>query len=131
MEIMGDTIVLNKPVEYVSGQEEHRHMSAVRLLNRGNMHLVGDNFDSEAQRALRNGDALHFNWWKYGGYNFRSSSIPRRTHETLDEGALREKRNDGRDVNKTLSGYTPASRLDIDSTVDGGDAVHTRPHCGV
>jgi hypothetical protein len=40
MEIMGDTIVLNKPVGYVLGQEEHRHMSAVRLLNRGNMHLA-------------------------------------------------------------------------------------------
>jgi hypothetical protein len=62
MEIMGDTIILNKPVGYVLGQEEHRHMSAVWLLNRGNMHLAGDNFDSEARHALRDGDALHFDW---------------------------------------------------------------------
>jgi hypothetical protein len=34
----------------------------------------------------------------------------------LNKGALQEKRNDGRDVNETLSGYTPADRLDIDST---------------
>ncbi len=116
-EIMGDTIVLNKPVGYVSGQEEHRHVPAVRLLNRGNMHLGGDDsFDSGARRAFgRDGDALHFDKWKYGGYDVKSNSVPRRIRETLDENALRET-NDGRDVDETLSGYAPAGRLDIDST---------------
>ena len=116
-EIMGDTIVLNKPVGYVSGQEEHRHVPAVRLLNRGNMHLSkDDSFDPDERRAFgKDGDALHFDKWKYGGYDVKSNSIPRRIRETLDENALRET-NDGRDVDETLSGYAPAGRLDIDST---------------
>jgi hypothetical protein len=33
----------------------------------------------------------------------------------LNKGALQEKRNDGRNIDKTLSGYAPADRLDIDS----------------
>ncbi len=114
-EIMGDTIVLNKPVGYVSGQEEHQHVPAVRLLTRRNMHLVGADFDAEARRAFGDGGALHFDRWKYGGYDVRSNSVPKRVRETLDEFALRE--TNGRDdVEETLSGYAPAGRLDIDST---------------
>jgi pseudouridine synthase len=112
-EIMGDTIVLNKPVGYVSGQEEHQHVPAVRLLHRRNMHLV-DDFDGEAQRHFRDGDALRFDRWKYGGFDMKANSIPKRIRRTLDEDELREK--NGLDVDETLSGYAPAGRLDIDST---------------
>ncbi len=101
-EIMGDTIVLNKPVGYVSGQEEHSHVPAVRLLNRGNM--LGD------------GGALRFDRWKYGGYDVSSNSIPKRARGAPGGDAPWEKGSGRRDVDETLSGYAPAGRLDIDST---------------
>jgi hypothetical protein len=62
---------------------------------------------------LWDGNALHFDWWKYGGYDARSNSIPRCMRKTLDKGTLQEKRNDSRVINETLSGYAPAGRLDI------------------
>lgn len=111
-EIKGDTIVMHKPVGYVSGQEEHQHVPAVRLLTRGNMHL--DGFDEETKRDLKNGPALHFDRWKYDGYDIKANSVPRRVRETLDDQKLNERSSD--DVVKTLSGYAPAGRLDIDST---------------
>jgi len=110
-EIQGDTIVMNKPVGYVSGQEEHQHVPAVRLLTRSNMHL--EDFDELAQKELKNG-ALHFDRWKYDGYDMKANSVPRSIRETLDENKLQEKNRDN--VAMTLSGYAPAGRLDIDST---------------
>lgn len=111
-EIHGDTIVLNKPVGYVSGQEEHQHVPAVRLLTRDNMHL--DDFDEQEQQALKNGTALYFDRWKYAGYDMKANSIPKHIRDTLDDEQLREESRDN--VVETLSGYAPAGRLDIDST---------------
>ena len=57
-QIQGDTIVLNKPIGYVSGQEEHQHVPAVRLLTQNNMHL--DDFDSKTRQAFESdGSVLH------------------------------------------------------------------------
>lgn len=111
-EIMGDTIILHKPIGYVSGQEEHQHVPAVRLLNRENMHLSEADKDMHAE--LRNGDALHFDRWKFSGYDVKANSVPKHIRITLDEEQLSE-RNNILDV-QTLSGYAPAGRLDIDST---------------
>ena len=120
---MGDTIVLNKPVGFVSGQEEHQHVPAVRLLNRRNMHLTGvGDFDDDDRRAFEEEDVLHFDKWKFSGYDMKSNSIPKRIREALDEDESRTMKNTGRQqhdgdvVVETLSGYAPAGRLDIDST---------------
>ena len=111
-EIMGDTIILHKPIGYVSGQEEHQHVPAVRLLNRENMHLSEADKDMHAE--LRNGDALHFDRWKFSGYDVKANSVPKHIRMTLDEEQLSE-RNSILEV-QTLSGYAPAGRLDIDSS---------------
>jgi len=110
-EIHGDTIVLNKPAGYVSGQEEHQHVPAVRLLTRDNMHL--DDFDEQAQQTFRNGAALYFDRWKFAGYDMKANSIPKHIRDRLDDEQLRE---ESKDTVETLSGYAPAGRLDIDST---------------
>ena len=62
----GDTIVLNKPVGYVSGQEEHQHVPAVRLLTRENLHLA--DLGEEERRHFSSGDsgALCFDTWMPG-----------------------------------------------------------------
>lgn len=114
-EIMGDTIVLHKPIGYVSGQEEHQHVPAVRLLSCRNMHLTIKDFDDVTRRTFRNGDALHFDRWKFSGFETKANSIPKQIRATLDEDELQAKQN-GFDVEETLSGYAPAGRLDIDST---------------
>ena len=111
-EIMGDTIVLHKPIGYVSGQEEHQHVPAVRLLNRENMQLY--DFDRDMQDVFKNGNALHFDRWKFSGFDVKANSIPKHIRMTLDEEQLKEK-NNVLDI-QTLSGYAPAGRLDIDST---------------
>lgn len=111
--IMGDTILLHKPIGYVSGQEEHQHVPAVRLLNRDNMHLC--DLDKDMQDVFRNnGKALHFDRWKYSGYDVKANSVPKHIRMTLDEEKLKEE-NNMVDM-QTLSGYAPAGRLDIDST---------------
>lgn len=113
-EIMGDTILLHKPIGYVSGQEEHQHVPAVRLLNRENMHLC--DLDKDIQDVFRNNDnALHFDRWKYSGYDVKANSVPKHIRMTLDEEKLKEKNDNMLDL-QTLSGYAPAGRLDIDST---------------
>lgn len=110
-EIMGDTIVLNKPIGYVSGQEEHQHVPAVRLLNRDNMHLDGF-FDAETQRSFRERGALSFDKWKFEGFDLKANSVPRKIRDALREEELKEEGG----VTETLVGYAPAGRLDIDST---------------
>jgi 23S rRNA pseudouridine2604 synthase len=116
-EIMGDTIVLHKPIGYVSGQEEHQHVPAVRLLTRRNMHLTTDRFNDETRRALMDvtNGPLNFDKWRFAGYDTKSNSIPKCIRETLDKDELHATQN-GFDVDETLSGYAPAGRLDIDST---------------
>lgn len=111
-EIMGDTIILHKPIGYVSGQEEHQHVPAVRLLNRDNIHL--SDLEKNVQDVFRNGNALHFDRWKFSGYDVKATSIPKHIRLTLDEEQLKEK-NKILDI-QTLVGYAPAGRLDIDST---------------
>lgn len=58
--------MLNKPVGYVSGQEEHQHVPAVRLLTRDNIHLV--DFDEEERQffSARDSGALRFDRWMPG-----------------------------------------------------------------
>ena len=113
-EIMGDTIVLHKPIGYVLGQEEHQHVPRVRLLSCRNMNLTINDFDDVTWRAFRNGNALHFDKWKFSGFDKKANSIPKQIRKTLDEDELQAKQN-GFNVDKTLSGYAPAGRLDIDS----------------
>ncbi|KAL7447338.1 hypothetical protein ACHAXM_010633 [Skeletonema potamos] len=112
-EICGDSIVLNKPIGYVSGQEEHQHVPAVRLLTRSN-HLNTDDDDIVS--------SLQFTKKKWSGVDLETSSVP--TH------ILNKLNRDGKTVaeedNKweaTLQGYAPAGRLDIDST---GVLIFTR-----
>lgn len=52
----GDTVILNKPKGYVSGQEEHNHIPAVRLLTRSNIYTP----TKELKDILRSGAYLHF-----------------------------------------------------------------------
>ena len=48
--IRGDTVVLHKPADYVSGQPDpkHGHVPAVRLLTRKNMYFPEKNYDADA-----------------------------------------------------------------------------------
>jgi len=110
-DIMGDTIVLNKPLGYVSGQEEHLHTPAVRLLNRDNLYLNG--FDKDTRQKLETSNILHFDRWKFKGHDLKANSIPKRIRDTLRDDDLTEK---STTTNETLTGYAPAGRLDIDST---------------
>lgn len=134
-EIMGDTIVLNKPVGFVSGQEEHQHVPAVRLLNRRNMHLTGvGDFDDDDRRAFEEEDVLHFDEWKFSGYNMKSNSIPKRTREALDEDESRDDeeyrpptarwRRGSRDVVGVRTCGQARYRF------DGRDTIHARGHHG-
>ena len=87
--IRGDTVVIHKPVGYVSGQPDpkHGHLPAVQLLTRDNIHLP----DKETEYTLRSG--RYFNFAK-------------RFHN-------------GRDTDNgpsTLCNYAPAGRLDLDSS---------------
>jgi 23S rRNA pseudouridine2604 synthase len=52
----GDTVILNKPRGYVSGQEEHNNIPAVRLLTRKNIHVP----TRELKDILHSGKYLNF-----------------------------------------------------------------------
>ena len=86
--IRGDTIVVNKPEGYVSGQPDPKHgyLPAARLLTRENIYLP----DKELEYTLRSGKYLNF------AKRFRSG------HDT--------------DLPSTLQHYAPAGRLDLEST---------------
>jgi len=118
-EIRGDTIVLNKPIGYVSGQEEHQHVPAVRLLTRDRIHL--DYLDEKERQPFHHKSSdLHFDKWKFAGYDMMANSVPKHIRDTLREDELKEKSR----VNvETLTGYAVAGRLDIDST---GVLIFTR-----
>ncbi|KAL7541732.1 hypothetical protein ACHAXR_011171 [Thalassiosira sp. AJA248-18] len=112
-EIKGDTIVLHKPIGYVSGQEEHQHVPAVRLLTRSNIHL-NDDFEENEQREFKKGSSpLHYDRWKFTGFEMKANSVPKHIRDTFSDDKLNEK---SRSTAMTLSGYAPAGRLDIDST---------------
>ena len=113
-DIKGDTIVLNKPIGYVSGQEEHQHVPAVRLLSRNNMQLDDFYFSHKEQDDFKKGtNTLHFDRWKFDGFDKMANSVPKKIRETFSDEQLNEK---SRSTAETLSGYAPAGRLDIDST---------------
>lgn len=110
-EICGDNVILNKPQGFVSGQEEHQHVPAVRLLTRDNLYIRSD--DLETKETLRKGDGLHFSRKMWNNLDSMTSSIPKRVRSSLSKEDLR---GEDRNGNATLAGYAPAGRLDIDST---------------
>lgn len=107
--IKGDTIVLNKPIGYVSGQEEHQHIPAVRLLTLSNLHF--NEGDPETKHTTLNSSSFTFTTKKWD-FN-TSSSLPKQVKNDL--GLNRTKRIKQKLI-PTLSGYATAGRLDIDST---------------
>ncbi|KAL7458831.1 hypothetical protein ACHAWC_010492 [Mediolabrus comicus] len=116
-EICGDTIVLNKPIGYVSGQEEHQHVPAVRLLTRSN-YLPTTTDDDDVLRS-----SLQFTKKKWSGLDLETSSIPKHIRNSFrrsDEASAEEKEFEWE---ATLSGYAVAGRLDVDST---GILIFTR-----
>jgi 23S rRNA pseudouridine2604 synthase len=88
----GETVILNKPKDYVSGQPDpaHGHIPAVRLLTRDNIYFPPHPHMSELKEVLSNGNHLHF------GKRFK---------DFHDENAT-----------STLLKYAPAGRLDLDSS---------------
>lgn len=116
-EICGDTIVLNKPIGYVSGQEEHQHVPSVRLLTRSN-YLPTTTDDDDVLRS-----SLQFTKKKWSGLDLETSSIPKHIRNSFrrsDEARTKEKESEWE---ATLSGYAVAGRLDVDST---GILIFTR-----
>ena len=82
----GDTVMLHKPKNFVSGQPDpkHGHTPAVRLLTRQNIECA----TPELKKILSNGNYLHF------GKRFHDGGIG----------------------TSTLLKYAPAGRLDLDSS---------------
>ncbi|KAL7503036.1 hypothetical protein ACHAXN_000888 [Cyclotella atomus] len=112
--IQHDTIVLHKPVGYVSGQEEHQHVPAVRLLTPLNYYDDEDSYKSD--EAILNKSGFNFTRKKWDGFDIDKSSVPKHIKKQL---GVAKSDNSNKDVVKeerTLSGYAPAGRLDIDST---------------
>ena len=116
-EICGDSIVLNKPIGYVSGQEEHQHVPAVRLLTRSN-HLLFDTDDDDIIVS-----SLQFTKKKWSGLDLETSSVPRHIRNNLNRDGNTIDEQDSNKWEATLQGYAPAGRLDIDST---GVLIFTR-----
>lgn len=113
-EICGDSIVLNKPIGYVSGQEEHQHVPAVRLLTRSN------HIDKDVDGIISS--SLQFTRKKWGGLDLETSSVPKHIRNKL----IRDGETVSDQENKweaTLQGYSTAGRLDLDST---GVLIFTR-----
>ncbi len=109
-EIRGDTVVLNKPVGYVSGQEEHGHTPAVRLLTRSNLYL--EDGDNDTKETLSMGSYLHFSkktFSRDGDTTSKQSTTTKTSSSESDN--VENFRNEA-----TLSGYATAGRLDVDST---------------
>ena len=109
-EIRGDTIVLNKPIGYVSGQEEHGHVPAVRLLTRSNLHL--EEGDDETKETLSMGSFLHFSKKKRSDGGDKIESGKKDANDTSSGKSNVKIFSD----DATLSGYAITGRLDIDST---------------
>ena len=86
----GDTIILHKPLGYVSGQPDtdHGHIPAVRLLTRANLHIPSHDKGDIIQTVSS------------GLLDFHRTSDTSSTTTALS----------------TLVGYVPAGRLDLDSS---------------
>ncbi|KAL7491598.1 hypothetical protein ACHAWT_004046 [Skeletonema menzelii] len=113
-EICGDSIVLNKPIGYVSGQEEHQHVPAVRLLTRSN------NIDTDIDGILSS--SLRFTKKKWSGLDLETSSVPKHIRNTLNRDGKAAVDQDNK-WEATLQGYSCAGRLDLDSA---GVLIFTR-----
>ena len=104
----------------MSGQEEHQHVPAVRLLNRKNIHLNDNIFDKNTQKIFQTNNVFHFDKWKFSGFDSIANSIPKHIRENFED----EKSNDTKiELEETLTGYAPAGRLDVNST---GLVIFTR-----
>ena len=114
--IKGDTVVLNKPIGYVSGQEEHQHVPAVRLLTLSNLHL--DEEDTDTENAGMNDSLFTFTKKKWDGIDFKTSSVPKQIKNEigLNRGNNGKPKENVLNEAPTLSGYATAGRLDIDSS---------------
>ena len=117
--IRGDTVILNKPIGYVSGQEEHQHVPAVRLLTPSNLSIDEDNL--ETKEAMLNDYGFRFTWKKWDGFDVNASSVPKHIKNSIKIDKTNEDKSENPkkqsfDEEGTLSGYAPAGRLDIDST---------------
>jgi len=117
--IRGDTVILNKPIGYVSGQEEHQHVPAVRLLTPSNLSIDEDNL--ETKEAMLNDYGFRFTWKKLDGFDVNASSVSKNIKNSIKIDKTNEDKSENPkkqsfDEEGTLSGYAPAGRLDIDST---------------
>ena len=117
--IRGDTVILNKPIGYVSGQEEHQHVPDVRLLTPSNLSIDEDNL--ETKEAMLNDYGFRFTWKKWDGFDVNASSVPKHIKNSIKIDKTNEDKSENPkkqsfDEEGTLSGYAPAGRLDIDST---------------
>mmetsp|Transcript_12305 Transcript_12305/g.18872 ORF Transcript_12305/g.18872 Transcript_12305/m.18872 type:complete len:403 (+) Transcript_12305:111-1319(+) len=113
-DICGDSIVLNKPIGYVSGQEEHQHVPAVRLLTRSNH--IGKDVDEIISSSLQ------FTRKKWGGLDLETSSVPKHIRNKLNRDGKTASDQESK-WEATLQGYSTAGRLDLDST---GVLIFTR-----
>ena len=120
----GDTVVLNKPTGYVSGQPEMdtiggkgRHEPAVRLLTRANLAIRNNVVeDQELQEILSDGNCLHFSRrFGYSQTHTKKSQRLGKTSEKEDDSWWNDNDSQSR-VDATLTNYVPAGRLDLDST---------------
>ena len=111
----GETILLHKPKNFVSGQPDprHGHTPAVRLLTRDNMCCTSP----ELKAILSDGNYLHFH--KRFSHQDRVGGGTRTSTGGIGNGnGNNEHTHTGKymDVPATLMNYAPAGRLDLDSS---------------
>ena len=115
----GETILLHKPKNFVSGQPDprHGHTPAVRLLTRDNMFCTSP----ELKAILSDGNYLHFH--KRFSHQDRVGGGTRTSTGGIGNGigngnGNNEHTHQGKymDVPATLMNYAPAGRLDLDSS---------------
>ena len=100
------SVVLNKPGGYVSGQAEHGHPPAIRLLTRENYFHDYDNHQQQ-QRLLRNRRQNNER-----GINIKEDD----DDGNGDDDEIMENHRHLRNIDLSWKGYAPAGRLDLDST---------------
>lgn len=121
--IRGDTVVLHKPKNYVSGQPDpkHGHLPAVQLLTRNNIYfppspLSSNNDYEELKYTLSSGKYLHF------AKRYKIQRGKQNDHGLYDDETKKKNQgNENKDYESvhhpsTLINYAPAGRLDLDST---------------
>ncbi len=117
--IRGDTVVLHKPKNYVSGQPDpkHGHLPAVQLLTRNNIYFPSssNNDYEELNYTLSCGKYLHF------AKRYKIQRGKQNDHGLYDDENKKKQGNENKDYESvnhpsTLINYAPAGRLDLDST---------------